>query len=390
MKTKLRLKIIWESTVTKVALIVTIVFVLMLAIILPSILNARPKGSVIAFNRDVTSGTREAFVEKVLEQDPDEFSPGKNVLEASNNESMIKATLKNEYSTGYVSFGTVAEFDETGKAVLKDGIDSSKLSFATLNSVSPDKANIIDGTYSGQRNFNMFLRVENESPDYAITTYDFENNTMIDDVSSLDDSLKASALFYNWIIYSQEALEVFENGYPELDIDPSGELPITTDRYVMDEDYLNTYIKNTQITDDHIRIEVVGSSSASAVMEELSEVFEHEVNSIYSDSLEFVIATNGSGDAFKKSIPGVENSYIGMQSREAKDEELSNWGYDSVDDLTYHPFAIDAILVIYNNEHLSNEDKQTSYNVTSEDLNNLYQSNEIVMWEDLFTKGGGS
>ncbi len=383
MKTKLRLKIIWESTITRVMLIILLIIALLLAIILPSTLSARPKDSVTAFNRDATSGTREAFVEKVLQSDMDDFSPGSNVLEASNNESMIRSVERNRYSTGYVSFGTVAEFDKDGKAILKESMNPNKIGFTTLDGIDPDKENILSGDYSGQRNFNMFFRVKKDSNEYNITNYDFNTNTITTDVSSLSDTLKASYLFYNWALYSTEANDYITN--------ESGELPFNSSTIDFTADYIKTYVDNTNLNSDKIRIEIIGSTSANEIAEGLTKIFEDDINTIYgSNSIEFVIATNGSGDAFKTTVPGVDEPYIGLQSREAKATELSSWGYDGIDPKTYHAFAIDAILIIYNKEHLG--DKTIKYDVNHEDLNNLYESNDYIQWENVFKPfaGGGS
>ncbi len=385
---KLRVKIILESTITKIIAIVILVVVLLLAIILPSVIATinRPEDALTAFNRDATSGTREAFVSKVLNSKEDEFTPGDNVLEVTNNESMIRAVSRNADTVGYVSFGTIATFDENGKAVLKDGA-AKNINFASMyNSkqntpIRPDKENIKNGDYTGQRYFNIFLRVDKESKDHLITEYDFNTNTINQDVSSLSDNLKASYFFYNWLIHSSEAHDFIET--------ETGELPFASTsvdfEILNNKDYIDEYINQTKLTSNQLKLQIVGSTSASTLITELGDIFENDINTLYgANTVDVILATNGSGDAFKREVPGVDNSYIGLQSRQPKEQELNSWGYDVISNDVYNAFAIDAILVIYNDSKWKD-----NYYFTSESLEKLYTSNEYVVWDEVFTQEGG-
>lgn len=376
MKLKVRLKIIVESRAAKWILSLFIVALLITVILLPSILTARPKGSVLAFNRDATSGTREAFVEKVLmpEEHGGVFSPGKNVREASNNESMIRAAMNNKNSVSYVSFGTIAEFDSDGNAKVRDNIKN--IDFASFEGVSPDLDEIKNGNYYPSRNFNAFFRVEKGSLESEILKYDFSNNTIESNVTDLPNNLKASYFFYSWMNESNAAIEIINSGseisFNETGIDFNRETAIS-------------YSENVSLnTNEEIRIEIVGSTSANKVLNELEDEFKSEIELQFSNiNIQFVNATNGSGDAFKESVPGAQESYIGLQSREAKESEYSNWGWNLDElDQVYKPFAIDAILIIFNNQDLEYEGR---LNTTSDLMWELYANDNYIYYENLFT-----
>lgn len=357
---------------TKVILIAFVTICFALVVILPSVLNSRREGELIAFNRDATSGTREAFVEKVLGEDPDKFSPGKNVLEASNNESMIKSVAKNKYSTAYVSAGTIMDL-KTGESK-KEGVN-----ITAFNNVMPTYDTVVDGTYTPQRNFNAFFRVENDSEESKILNWQTE------DVTMLDDNLKASYAFYYWFEYSNEAGLLIEQGSEIANSDSRIDFTLSKE----DKNFIN-YINTTELNSKDIRIEIVGSSSAQASMEELTEVADENLEKEFPDTnFEFVVATNGSGDAFSKKVPGTTGSdYIGMQSREPKESEYEEWGYTS-DNYTkvYRAFAIDAIIIIYNNKHLDNKDIELTTNKNM--MNILYTNNNRIQFDDVFTPIGG-
>ncbi len=371
---KLKLKIIWDSKITKVILATFSILLLAMAVILPSALTARKTGQLIAFNRDATSGTREAFIEKVLGEDPDEFTPGKNVLEASNNESMIKSVIKNKYSVAYVSAGTIAELGEDSLTIKDKYVGN--VGVAGYEDVMPNLTTISNGEYAPQRNFNAFFRVEEGSEEAKIVDWQTE------DVTGLDDNLKASYAFYYWFQYSQEAHDFINQG-SEIAYTDRGRIPITWDNF-------EKYWDKTELESKDIRIEIVGSSSAQATMHELTDYVLEKVNEQYPDTnVQFIIATNGSGDAFKETVPGTTGAdYIGMQSREAKESELESWGYDETNSSDFYmPFAIDAILIIYNTKGLANPEQE--YYVTEEAMNRLYTVNDVVMFEEVFFPTGG-
>ncbi len=393
MKTKLKLRIIWESSLTKALLVIVSVILLGLAIILPSVLTSRGKDSVYAYNRDATSGTREAFVKKVLNADEDTWSPGANVREVRNNDAMITFVKRQKNSVGYVSFGTVAQFDESGNPVMKEHTDSN-VSFATFEGVLPTEENIMNSNYAAARDFNIFFRLEKDSSEYEITKYDFETPNDIDinkiNTNSNAEDLKAAYLFYNWIIHSQESLNIIETGYTSNG--PTGELPAVGNHdWTTDLDTIvNDYVAEMEMTKSfNYNIEIVGSTSATALMTELANEFDDEMTEMFglsNDQLKITLSTNGSGDAFKTSVPGADHPFIGMQSRDAKESELESWGYDSADPLTYNHFAKDAILIIYNNNNVELEEGQY-LNTTQSQLYDLYTNNdEMTYFGDEGTK----
>ncbi len=434
MKTKLKIRIIWESTITKIILTCSIVVILLLAIILPSILTSRPNGSILAFNRDATSGTREAFVEKVIEpgdwdEDYNEYeeganfkevwSPGMNVREVRNNDSMITFVQREKNSVGYVSFGTIAYFDEEGNPFLRtdrDGMDN--ISFTSFEGVVPTKEAVLSGEYSASRNFNLFFRVNEDSNEYQITNYDWSNDSIdsesLSAINSVDNSndLKAAYFFYNWILQSEEAAQI---------INESGELSYSSfddERGLWfnedgESEKLDSYIDQTGLNvKNNILIEIVGSTSATAVMTDLTNEFDQIVSDKYDlsdEQLKFVLATNGSGDAVSTSSPaGTDHPFIGMQSKDQDYSGLSPWGESYLNDETgeynskvYSAFAKDAILIIYNTESSLNGVSLSEYKPTELDvwgatpeeggvpegyktLYDLYTLGDYMSYEDLF------
>ncbi len=411
MKTKLRLKIIWESTITKIVLVLVLVGLLLSAIILPSVLTSRPKGSVLAFNRDAASGTREAFVEKVLDEDKHTWTPGGNVREVRNNDAMITFVQREENSMGYVSFGTVASFSEEslpeegieiGDPILRtdrNGMD--KISFATFNGIKPTKDNIFSGEYEAARNFNSFFRVKQDSNESQILNFDWDTMSL-DEVSKekvnqteYANDLKGAYLFYNWFLTSNEASNII-NESGELTysfIEDGGETRKEFDKVLVDQ-----YIDATGLnSDEQILIEIVGSTSATAVMTDLTNAFDEEITEAYEleeEDLKFVIATNGSSDALHPTVAGTDHPFIGMQSKDQSAEGFveEGWGeleyfYDestgTYNSDVYGSFAKDAILIIFNAKGMNNE--ECAYNISRDSLVDLYTYDEYLYYEDLLT-----
>ncbi len=409
MKTKLRLRIIWDSVITKIIVAIILVAILLTAILLPSILTARPKGSILAFNRDAVSGTREAFVEKVIEEDKHEWSPGRNVREVRNNDSMITFVEREANSVGYVSFGTIAYFDADGNSHLReDRPGMEQISFTTFNGIPPTQDNILNNDYSAARNFNAFLRVKEGSDEYQITNYDWTTNSIDSDslsrVNSVENSndLKGAYLFFNWITNSTEAEEV---------INDNGEIPYSAfttnggtrvDFFSEDDDWSTTpvqkYIDATGLKKNkQILIEIVGSTSATALMTDLTNEFDEAVSDHYGldeEDLKFVLATNGSSDAISKNAPaGTDHPFIGMQSKEQDVDGLTPWGesYAVVDEFgkttynekVYTPFAKDAILIIFNNKELNVAENEL--NVDTDTIHALYTYDDYLYYEDFFS-----
>ncbi len=387
MKTKTHIRIFVESKLFKVMIVIITIISISGIIIIPSLLTATPDWAAISFNRDATSGTREAFADKILDTDPDTFSPGKNVREVKNNESMIKSVIKNKHSIGYVSFGTVAYFDleDEGMSHIKEKYEDSPIQYATINGVNPqlDPNTHELNNYNAKRNFNSFFRVEKNSNEAKFldsswgTTFDNPN-----DLTTFDNDIKGSYLFYSWMNYSNEAADLLLK---------ESEVPSSTKRIDFTDDLVNDYIDDVELNvDERIKISVVGSSSARKVLDLLSTEVEGESFKYIAEenwglsNVEFEKATNGSGDAFKESIAGTTDPYIGLQSREPKEGELLSWGWNYEDVNTpYIPFAIDALLVIYNTKGLD-DDANIHRNINgSDEIYKLYSDNDWVRFDDV-------
>ncbi|BDU67656.1 MAG: hypothetical protein TYPL_3090 [Candidatus Tyloplasma litorale] len=381
MKFKLKLKIICDSNIFRVIMSIFIIICLALVIILPSILNARPSWSVMAFNRDSSSGTREAFAEKVL--DNDSFSPGFNAREVRNNDAMINAVASNGPSVGYVSFGTIAEF-ENDKPVLKKEFSDKhpNIDFASFESQNengewekyePTLNNIKSSNYPS-RNFNSFFRVRNGEDESTILNFDYDywknQNTDVSYIDTNNNNLKGSYLFYSWMNYSTKAGEIIEeDGEISTDLaDMGGRIDFT-------KSTIENYTNDVNLEKgSHISVEIVGSTSATSVVTSLTKYFQEAISPWF--DYNFVIATNGSGDAFKEAVPGATDAYIGLQSREASEDELKSWGWTENSN-SYNAFAIDAILIIYNTNNTNYDERPTT---NSEILNELYTNNKHVYY----------
>ncbi len=379
---KAKIIVFLDSKLMRLFYVFFVIFLILIVIILPIILTSRPKGAILAFNRDSNSGTREAFVEKVLNDDPDTFSPGSNVREVKNNDLMISAVKNNENSIGYVSFGTIAEFDIDGQPQLKEGINL--IDFASFENIVPSKENIENEAYVPSRNFNIFFRIKNDSQESSILKYNWIDSTLPSDVSdevmNLNANLKSSFLFFSWILYSKDAYYILDENSQI----PTGILD-ETERIDFNDFVVESYISNTNlITTGNWEIEIVGSTSANSIVKKLSIFFEEKIESKYSNlDVIFTLATNGSSDAFSPIIPGTTEPYIGLQSREPKDSELEKWNW-TMDDVEtpYNSFAKDVILVIFNNKDIS---YSTRLNVNSETMNDLYSKGDYFYYSDIFT-----
>ncbi len=375
MKMHSKWKIFLSSTWVKVLSILLLVITISLVIFLPLIINNRPKGSIIVFNRDASSGTREVFIEKMLGEDPIGYSPSKlNAREVSTNDAMINNVNANKDSLGYVSFGTVANFDEDGNAVLKEG-KNKNINFSSFENVLPSKENITSGEYGASRDFNEFFRVDKNSVEANILKYDWEKNIdPTNEVSEInDDELKVSYLFYSWTIYSINAFNILEEDSEISESDKSLEF---------NKELVDGYFDSVNLSSKNdLKIEVVGSSSAGTVLSILSKEFRNEMND-WGYEVIFEKSNFGSADAFKKKIPGTQKPYIGLQSRKPTDNELLNWNWEDKSMGEYSSFVKDAILLIYNNEKINSD---VVLNTTSELLDKVYSENEYFHYSDVFT-----
>ncbi len=403
MRTKSKFKIFLEGKTLKIIISILVIASILVVIVVPSIMTSKPKWAAISFNRDATSGTREAFAEKVLEVNANEFSPGTNVREVKNNESMIKSVVKNEHSIGYVSFGTVANFTPKGHAYVKDQYKDKDINYATIDGVSPDKDNLkAAGNYEAKRNFNSFFRVKNNTDESKILNWDW-NDPVFNGPSTLkglNNDLKASYLFYSWMDSSKQAEKI---------LNTESEVPTQNNKIDFSDALVENYINDVNLNlNKEVKISIVGSTSARKVLDLLSTDIKDKSfiylakNNWGFKNIEFEKATNGSGDAFKDSIAGATDPYIGLQSREPKSSELKKWGWDSDHSKVYVPFAIDALLVVYNTKGLNDplvtdpelrkKYKKHRNLKGSKKILELYQSNDWVRFDEILTlinKGGG-
>lgn len=400
MKTRVKIKIFIGSKTFKVILSIFSIMVLSAVMVIPSILTMRPKWSAISFSRDATSGTRQAFVEKVLLSDPKEFSPGANVREAKNNESMIKLVVNNRNSISYVSFGTVAHFNQNNEAALKENFNKKSINYATLGGVEPNRENLKNGSYPATRDFNIFLRVDKESEESELlnSTWDGKEseftNPKSESLKKIDNNLKASYLFYSWAYLSNQADELLKI---------ESEVSSTNPKIDFTPEIVNSYVDAVALDKDaKIMIEIVGSSSARKVLDLLSTDRDKSFGNIAENDwafskIEFIKATNGSGDAFRKTIAGTINPFIGLQSRAPGEIELSKWNWTKENGVSdkdetkkpYNNFAIDALLVIYNTKSLNdkvrrNIEIEIGDGKSPNTLNNLYSLNEFMGFNEIF------
>lgn len=401
-------------------------FTVVLAIILItlptlSIINNFQSNYIIAFNRDPNSGTREAFDTTVI--DTPGYSPQHHVLEVANNDRMISSVTKNKNTIGYVSLGTIGNFDSlTGEFILNSELendikvldyqaDGPNGTNPSANFYSPSLTNIENGNYEPQRPFSQFFRVDYGTNEANILDvyYDKSSNTFKTsstyNLMSLAPSEKLSYLFYEWILYSSEASKVIAS-FGNVDLNSAGKKNFTKTTYFS---YVNLMwpTVDAAINDaKNTRIELIGSTSSAEIIKKEAQLFTFLVSNViysYQTGIDlnnlwinqlyisvnyqyyFSFNFNGSGDAFKRNVPGTNQSWIGYQSREYNQSEITSWGWtDSTLNHyrtnVYTEFAIDALAIIANTK---NSTLDSISGIRQSELYKIYATNEAITWENI-------
>lgn len=233
-------------------------------------------GTITVISREEGSGTRGAFIELTgLEVKDDAGNKTdetkKDSLICKSTDVVLTQVSGDKNAIGYISSGSV---NDSVKVLKVEG-------------VSPELANISNGSYKISRPFNIAVK----------------------------DDLSDAAKDFESYILSQEGQEVIkENGYVKVSEDASA------------------YESNGASG----KVMVSGSSSVTPVMEKLAESYE-KVN----DKVTVDVQQSDSSTGIKDAINGISD--IGMASRELSDDELSQ-GVQSV------TIAKDGIAVIVNKD----------------------------------------
>ncbi len=408
----IKIKLFFNKPITRRTTYSIFALLILAVFLVPTTLSfiAFNKGDVFAYTRDHSSGTFEAFDEKVLGNDetatPQKFS--KNVMEVSSNDRMVSDVQANANTIGYVSLGTIGTFNEAGEFGKNSTYDD--ISILSFEEQFPNEANIKEGTYGPSRNFNQFFRVENGTPEAEIlkiqpvvnktngvkTTYWNTNDVNSSEVQGLSNEEKLSYAYYQWILHSPEAEKIIEAD-GEISNDGNKWAPGTTlavETELMEILYSDDVLVEFDGFDKKVKIEQVGSTSVQAIITDFETLLSPYLNE-YNVYLSHV--QNGSGDASKVSPPpGTSSPYIGFQSREPQNDgktfEYSAWGYKDIDELqksnAYNAFAIDAIAIIANNDGLMINNGQVDIainNITEEIIRKIYYDGSLS-WQELYNQ----
>ncbi len=334
-----------------------IVFILMsiFTIILSLILLNKNSisGIINPYNRDATSGTREAF-EKAIDFDPDLDRYSNNVNEVSSNDQMSDRIKTDKNGFGYLSYETI-----------KNNYDDYNV--LTFNGVPLNEETIINLEYDAVRPFNLFFRVPSTIKNdydlneiylflfdnlyinsFEVKGFGTEKNIWDDGYSTtltlnLSNEFIISWAFYNWILYSNEAQgNIIGLGFNK-----------TKDKYNGIE-MLNDYLKNFSLIGfgDEIFIETMGSTSVISTLNKLFYDEEYGFSKLLFDNFNLKISYNGgnhtgSGSAFKLN----DEVFLGFQSRGMKWTEIiddwipETWTENDVinDDGFYESYLLDSL-----------------------------------------------
>ncbi len=407
---------IWISSnggkITLSSIIVFLIMMIPIIILSIALVTKSPtNGTTInAYNRDASSGTREAFEEAInFDSEVDKYS--NNVNEVSSNDQMMERVKKDQHGFGYSSYESAIANEEDFTILRFNGIDLTR-------------DNILNGDYDAIRPFNMFFR----TPDSLLDEYGYDevygklyDNLYINsnevnsgnslniwdngfdmsgfnNLEELNDEFYLSWAFYNWVLYSSEAQEeILSLGFNYSNI--------TYDSVNM----LDNFLVNTNLSSKEIQLKTIGSTSVLSSLGKLLNDADNGFISIIS-SIDNTIKINhdsahlGSGEAFSDN--GDSNSYLGFQSRGMKESELTerwidvneignvlttNGFYDSTSILRedYFPYATfenDAVAFLINNNltFTFNDIKMKPIGITAEGVKSIY-TNSNTTYEILFT-----
>lgn len=239
--------------------------------------NFKETSDISVISREEGSGTRGAFVELfgVEQKNQSGEKIDLTTVEASvtNNTSVMMTSVANDlYAIGYISLGSL---DETVKAVRIDGVEATA-------------ENIVNGTYTVNRPFNLAVR----------------------------EDLSAEAQdFMDYILSAEGQKVIADNGYIRID----EEAPAFTSN------------------GSKGKVVVSGSTSITPVMEKLKEAYA-QINPEVTVEIQTSDSTTG------VTFTAEGTSDIGMVSRAMKDTEKAK----GVKEVT---IARDGIAVIVNNDN---------------------------------------
>ncbi len=383
----------------------TISILVVCAILLPFIIfnpSSSNNNSIVAYNRDSNSGTRAAFEEFIGLEDDDIFS--ENVQEKASNDAIISAISQGKNSIGYVSYSTIFDSEENIKENLK---------VLDINGINPT-----DPLYEAKRPFNIFFRVPQEEievykdnlvindPSIWITSdYDtssFSTSWFNDKSDNEKEQLLISYLFYNWMLFSYSANQIFDYPY---------NVPLSVSRET-DIIAITNFVESTSNLvsgySNSLKIYSQGSTSVVSIVNELfyNEDFglKNELEEVYFDEVVYDTgAHDGSGDAFKeKKVNGSENdSFLGFQSRGMEYSEVESWGYvfdegdlssdgfysylpdSNLDDILYTTFETDILAFIINDgtTFKYKDEYFTPIGITDVGIKSIYLNG--ASWEEL-------
>lgn len=386
-----------------------------------------PVSDVVAYNRNGTSGTYEVWKDFVSPGDKAQ-KWAKNVLEVSGNDKMAANTNSQEGSIGYVAGASVKISDFSVEHRTDTRIGNTNITGVEATpsqagmysysgqtyeivegqSILPTFANISNNLYEGQRNFNSLWRGE-------VITYDNQSAIDLAYEAINANSISGAANYWTqlfgsditedqateglaWIFFNYidegEGTEVIKAKYGTA---PHGrEGNFTYEEVQNSVQGLNSIykdLKNSQFysqgstsvleTTSGLAREFSTNQSLAAgfVMPEITKSGGSQFVGFLNNS-----GHEGSGDAFK--AERLSNTYIGFQSREAKQEEWNNIG---IKDFTptpqephpieytvprfYRAYTIDPLIIIASKKGFNNWD----YKITMDELYGIYVSGETTI-----------
>lgn len=386
---------------------------LIIGVVIPTINKSSTSYSdVVAYNRNGTSGTYEVW-KNFISPNNETQKWGKNVLEVSGNDKMASNINTQIGSVGYVAGSSfdMVNFDKDPNSktygmpshkknnkiknttVVGLDMENGKTVYPNIKTIV-DGGDIVLGEYTASRNFNSLWRGE------AINLNSYKEAEKVFDITQLtnpwDNIVGISVnegiawVFYNYIADGK-------SGY-EIKIE-HGTVPTKTfENHKYEDSQINFALRKLEEKfDDEVskaKFITQGSTSVLDTISFLARKFSSDINigggivmpeiiGADPESSQFVGFMNnsgheGSGDAFKKSR--LKDTFIGFQSREAKDSEFINPGLNMpankqdeyIESGLYQAYTKDPLIIIANNKGFDNWD----FTLTLEELNGIYITGE--------------
>lgn len=268
-------------------------------------------GSIKAYTRDTTSGTRDGFFTGIDFKDAKEDNSKlvSGYIEVADNGAMITSVKNDVYGIGYISLSSLSESGVKG---------------LSYNGVEPTEENVLNSTYGLTRNFNYCLR-ESYSD------------------SKKGDIVKALVGYMSSI----EGMATIK--------DKGGILEVPASAKSWDEIKANYPIASQD--NSSVTITVGGSTSVKSIVKQLLSEFSKKCG-----NFTYNYNPTGSGDAYKRTNgsekDGANACDLAFASREFTSSE-------AMSDSIKGKMCIDAIVAVVNN-------KNSLTNVTAETLKNIY------------------